>query len=438
MRHTLNSRLISGLFAVLVVCVASSAYPQPNYFFVKTLVGDEDEPRTEIMSLDLTTGAVSTAVTNAGHILQLLPNGDGSLLFVLTRVGLDVVDFRKGGLRRTILNGIEWVHSIDEMPEENRIYISVGTSESYDCSIIVGADILDSLGTIKNLMSFHPPLFSRNGKKFFRFVPDPNSILFDVYNSTTGVRISSKTRCGDYGPFAYHAGFSAGRNGLAVVRTRFEKKDNWRTQNYVLCDPESHRINWTIPFPWRSDVTISADMKSVVIEKTAVNRLQNSSEGERLNLGDIYIFDTAGGHLTHRLSLPTNGKTLTFVDFPGMLYYLLPGEPRAIIVDLHKITPTGELLDTLVSLKHQSVTNHWLGDEQFVRELDNELANAQKHLARSDSVNCRKELEIFQQKLKHEFERKADKGEKRFVTEEGYALLYFNALYLIERLPERR
>lgn len=104
-------------------------------------------------------------------------------------------------------------------------------------------------------------------------------------------------------------------------------------------------------------------------------------------------------------------------------------------------TPTALLLDSLVVSVSQILNYGWLADANFVNELDNGLDNAKKHLANKDSVNAYKEVQIFQEKVNTEYERTVDnqkKGrprDKRFVTVEGWKFLYYNAQYIMDRLP---
>jgi hypothetical protein len=91
-------------------------------------------------------------------------------------------------------------------------------------------------------------------------------------------------------------------------------------------------------------------------------------------------------------------------------------------------------------MKHQTFSNGWLADGNFEKELDNHLVNAKKHLVKGDSLNCAKEVERFQDKVNAEYRttlRSDQQGKprgRRFVTEDGWKSLYFNAQYLIERL----
>ncbi len=107
-------------------------------------------------------------------------------------------------------------------------------------------------------------------------------------------------------------------------------------------------------------------------------------------------------------------------------------------------TPQELSIDDLIALKHKSESKGWIGDGNFVKELDNGLDNAKKHLARGDSVNCAKELEKFQEKVKKEYDKtvedqkKHKPRDKRFVTEEGYQSLTEGAQKIIDRLPKKK
>ncbi|MBM4162476.1 MAG: hypothetical protein FJ217_15415, partial [Ignavibacteria bacterium] len=74
--------------------------------------------------------------------------------------------------------------------------------------------------------------------------------------------------------------------------------------------------------------------------------------------------------------------------------------------------PSEVSIDDLIRMKHQAEAKGWIGDRNFVKELDNGLENAKKHLARGDSVNCAKELEKFQEKVKKEYDKTVENQKK--------------------------
>jgi hypothetical protein len=106
--------------------------------------------------------------------------------------------------------------------------------------------------------------------------------------------------------------------------------------------------------------------------------------------------------------------------------------------------PVSVMLDTLVSFKHQVAALGWLGDKNFVKELDNHLDNAKRHLTRRDSLNTAQQVRLFQEKVHREHERTKQKQQRgvprdpRFVTIEAWKFLYHHAGYILERLPRER
>ncbi len=112
-------------------------------------------------------------------------------------------------------------------------------------------------------------------------------------------------------------------------------------------------------------------------------------------------------------------------------------------------------LDTLASYKHQAVTLGWLtngpahekdedddnADDGIVERLDRRLDKAKDALTKNDSLKARLELELFVKEVEHLYHQNKEEGERHGVqvlTSEGYALLKYNAEYLIDRLPEKK
>ncbi len=99
-------------------------------------------------------------------------------------------------------------------------------------------------------------------------------------------------------------------------------------------------------------------------------------------------------------------------------------------------------LDTLISYIHQAVELGWLGDEKFVKMLVEHLEMAHKHISEGDSIQSARELEKFQKGVDKERKKTAKDEEKwkprhkRFVTSEAWALLFYNAQHLLDRLPK--
>lgn len=86
-------------------------------------------------------------------------------------------------------------------------------------------------------------------------------------------------------------------------------------------------------------------------------------------------------------------------------------------------------IDTLASYKHQAVSLGWIDNRGIANSLDSKLDNARNKLAAGDSTAARNMLNAFVNEVE------AQNG--KHLTSEAYALLKYNAEYLIDRLPEK-
>ncbi len=95
-------------------------------------------------------------------------------------------------------------------------------------------------------------------------------------------------------------------------------------------------------------------------------------------------------------------------------------------------------LDILNNLNNyvDSVYNYtWLGDLSFSNELKNILTTAKTNLQAGDSLACRVQVKTFQNLVDNVYKDSLN-TDPRFVTIEGWKFLYWNAQYILDRLPE--
>jgi hypothetical protein len=92
------------------------------------------------------------------------------------------------------------------------------------------------------------------------------------------------------------------------------------------------------------------------------------------------------------------------------------------------------ILDSLMEYKHQLNDIGWLSDQTFVSELDSNLTTARHYFVQGDSNNCARQIKLFQQKVDEEYRDSLD-GDNKIVTIEGWKFLYYNAQYILDRLP---
>jgi len=93
------------------------------------------------------------------------------------------------------------------------------------------------------------------------------------------------------------------------------------------------------------------------------------------------------------------------------------------------------LLDTLASCKHQMLALNWLADANFVTELDANLESAHSYLSSGDSINCARQVRAFKEKVDAVYKDSLN-PDPRKVTVEGWKFLYYNAQYILDRLPQ--
>jgi hypothetical protein len=124
------------------------------------------------------------------------------------------------------------------------------------------------------------------------------------------------------------------------------------------------------------------------------------------------------------LSSETDAYLLSVMNF-----YLKTFRPRVPAAS----NPVASLIDSLRFLKDTLVTYTWLGNESFASELDSSVTLAGNKIAAADSIGCARELKNLQEKVVAAHDNPI--AGVRFVTEEGYRFLYYNAQYLLNRLP---
>ncbi|MDD8018562.1 MAG: hypothetical protein PHP42_09335 [Bacteroidota bacterium] len=108
--------------------------------------------------------------------------------------------------------------------------------------------------------------------------------------------------------------------------------------------------------------------------------------------------------------------------------YYEPPRPDKIITSM-------VMLDSLSSLVTQTNQLNWIGNSIFADQLQNYLVSAKSRLQIQDSTNCATFIKIFQTTINGEFKDTLNQT-PNFVTVEGWKFLYYNAQYILDRLPK--
>ena len=91
--------------------------------------------------------------------------------------------------------------------------------------------------------------------------------------------------------------------------------------------------------------------------------------------------------------------------------------------------------DYIINLCDTLIGYTWLGDLTFSNELKNILITAKTNLQNGDSLACRVQVKTFQDLVDNVYKDSLN-TDPRFVTIEGWKFLYWNAQYILDRLPE--
>ncbi|BDQ02954.1 hypothetical protein [Ignavibacterium sp.] len=115
----------------------------------------------------------------------------------------------------------------------------------------------------------------------------------------------------------------------------------------------------------------------------------------------------------------------------SILRYIEDFEPN--IID--STSSTLELIEDLIDLTDTVYNYSWLGDEQFKNELQSILQLAKSNLQNGDSLACRVQVKTFQGLVDNVYKDSLN-TDLSFVTIEGWKFLYWNAQYILDRLPQ--
>ena len=98
-------------------------------------------------------------------------------------------------------------------------------------------------------------------------------------------------------------------------------------------------------------------------------------------------------------------------------------------------TSVSDMVSNLTNTADTLLNYTWLGDLTFVNSLKAKLNQAKTYLLAGDSLSCAVEVKVFQDDVNAVYKDSLNL-DPRFVTIEGWKFLYWNAQYILDRLPE--
>ncbi len=414
---------------------------QPYYFFTKPV---DDRGNLNVFRQDLRTGSTELFVSDTLRAADLDWDAGQNWLYIFQGYGpVMVVNITDRSIRGELPDepATEQVYGVLFVPNLNVFYVSWTPQLG---SAVTRAAVYDTrtfkrISDVSDFRMFtsHSILSDDESAIYMSTLDTLTGISYVEAFSTSSNTVIAKKREIDFGPPIQNKFADDGRKGKLLYGYDYPTTE-MKDQQYQLYDAEKGSTMPAIPFPWRSQGHLSPDARFVILEQVDYDTAQPGGE---YRPGNVFIFDAATSKLTQYLALPPQGKILLFDNYPQTIYYFNPVTLQSISVSDTTVMPTSGLVDTLIAMKHRASDRGWLADDKFVNELDNGLANAQKHLARGDSANCAREVKTFQDKVNKQYqttldnEKKNKRRDKRFVTVEGWKFLFYNAQYILDRLP---
>ena len=482
---------------VLLLLFSCEAYSQPYYFFPKFFSDRGDiNYGADIYRVDLSSGNVQLLVASIPRYNGIIVDPTeqwayinfGHDAFLLIQNISDTSKYFNPVIDESLAGKVDGFAGVIYLPLKNRFYVTWMTP-----------DTISGNGDISRTTIYDATTFKRIGDIDFGFSfadmvsPDNNYIYqyaadslgheeLDKFSTSTNSLVSSMPFL-NAGPSTENKAIVAGNMNRFVFQWQPSGSHSILNNEYSTYDVTTGMNGPSISFPWSAEAYLSADGNYVIINPwrwANVDTIMHT--GHRYFPGTVYVFDASTGQLTQRLTLPPNGKILVFNGYPQMFYYYNDSTNQSVPVNATTVTPTGILIDTLIALKHQAVANGWLKDSRnhnddidemmrdrnwydgdqykeywkwhpdeswdfdhdwdngIVQVLDKRLDKAKTELSRKDSVDARRDLEIFVMEvevLNSLSERLVKRGMEPIITSDGYTLLKMNAEYLIDRLPEK-
>ena len=191
-----------------------------------------------------------------------------------------------------------------------------------------------------------------------------------------------------------------------------------KTSNLVKSQPEGwdSRGNWVWDQDgWGTQVYYWHKPKEIMPGKTLYGfKIETSA------IPFISLFVVRGENmLPLTINYSSKQDSIDFVNNSVIGFSIGPSNPPSPFIPL-------KFIDSLISYKHRALSLGWIENQGIVNSLDSKLNNAKKMLAAGNIKVAKNELNAFVNEVE------AQKG--KHLTSEAYALLKYNAEYLIKEL----
>ena len=245
-----------------------------------------------------------------------------------------------------------------------------------------------------------------------------------------------------------------------IFNAKTTKEGNLYTYNYKLINSKESRQDISsfefeikgairkidLPEPW---FRMGNSFMHRVLEKVEYNENEPIEFKSDLQIGDTLNFRFRSSYPPAIINSYVTG-TPKRLDFS---YVLPPTRKVRILADsLRKIdsdrgvklktislqapsSPFDELsfFNKRINVLSEVIELKWINDEEFIRELRNQLSLTRKFLLKNERDKASQSLQWIVKMVNKEYR---DQDHEKDLTSEGYSLFYYNAEYLLERLKK--
>ena len=427
-------RKIITKLLISFILFANIAYAQ-FYYYSDDLRGSRAKGIVEnVYRINLKTGVKELILMGVGSPI-VLPEINNIVFRSIPQLEICIYHSKKG-ITDTLsyIGKIEGIYQIHTVPPDNHIFLELVKLDAKiidkelkileSTNVLIDKDTYIMIDSSCYYSKASESLLSRDGKKLYILLDSSNDISFRSRNTKTNEIISEKITIEGYENvnMKYNPYFIDSKNGYIFVGY-FSEIDN--NLHLVLCDPENKEAISEMTFP------TGVPPYAKAISKNGDLIFQDG--------GKIYILDGQTTKLEQRLKFTTsdNPESKSKIFILGDSLYFFPEDPEKSDAasfdnighaDLTVIQSDISLIEMLIDDVDESYQNGWIDNQGIANSLNQKLENAKKQLEKGKAKQAINMLNAFL----NEVEAQKDKH----LTSEAYALLKYNAEYLIKRLEE--
>jgi hypothetical protein len=226
--------------------------------------------------------------------------------------------------------------------------------------------------------------------------------------------------------------------GYSVLNSVESKQDVWKFRVVFSCPRDSITKSFSIPGWWGPDMPTDGPPYWVSWTSPKENMIKPGNKLIGLELETRLLPGITDYYAEGYDPPPSFPEGMAPDSIPGYddLTPYGPGIVGKTVGPVLPPTPFVALafLDTLTSYKHQAFALGWIKNQGIVQSLDAKLDNAKAQLNRNNKTAARNTLQAFLNEVEALWKGEEHPYGGKQITSEAYALLKFNAEYLVSKL----